>query len=152
MLIHSQSAGTDYQDYFFSRLAPAASLSVLLYSAASEAEQTISRISNQSGCNRRVNLLRATQGFAYIFGSMIVSVSSMMSWFTRWNVSSTFISSLWGRPTLSIQVLVSKPTVSTTNVVSSVHLPTEYPYHRCSSISLGSSRPSLQMVRHASSL
>src|SRR5438105_2919827 len=39
------------------------------------------------------------------------------------------------------------PTVCTTNVVSSSHLPTEYPYH-LGSESFGSSRPSVQILRH----
>src|SRR5260370_95310 len=51
----------------------------LLYSAVSEGEQYISRMSNPRGCKRRGNLLRACQGCVYILGSSIVTVSSMLS-------------------------------------------------------------------------
>src|SRR5713101_1113505 len=102
---------------FFAFLsATACSATVLLYSCASDAEQIISRISNHSGCNRRRNLFKGLHGFVYILGSSIVIVNSMMSWFTRCHVSVTFNSSLCGRPTLSIHVLSSSPTVSATNV------------------------------------
>src|SRR5207302_3095921 len=66
-------------NYFFFELAMAGRLTCLSNSACSEGEQIISRRSKSAGCNRRGNLLRAFQGFAYIFGSMIVSVSSRMS-------------------------------------------------------------------------
>src|SRR6267378_3573627 len=112
-------------NYFFFESAMAGLLTCLSNSACSEGEQSISRRSKSAGCKRRGNLLRAFQGFVYIVGSMIVSVSSRMSWLTRWNRSSTRKSPLCGRPTLSIQVLASSPTVWTTNVVSSSHLPIE---------------------------
>src|SRR5256885_11712965 len=99
---------------FFS--ATACSAIVLLYSCASDAEQIISRISNHSGCNRKRNLFKGLHGFVYILGSSIVIVNSIMSWFTRCQVSVTFNSSLSGRPTLSIHVLSSSPTVCVTNV------------------------------------
>src|SRR5216683_2240342 len=111
--------------YFFFESAIAGLLTCLSNSACSEGEQSISRRSKSAGCNRMGNLLRAFQGFVYIVGSMIVSVSSRMSWLTRWNRSSTRKWLLCGRPTLSIQVLSSSPTVWTTNVVSSSHLPIE---------------------------
>src|SRR5207302_1395431 len=107
------------RSYFF-RLAflsaTACSATVLLYSCASEAEQIISRISNHSGCSLMRNLFKGFHGFVYIFGSSIVIVTSKTSWFTRCQVSVTFNSSLWGRPTLSIHVRSSNPTVSVTNV------------------------------------
>src|SRR3984893_7435412 len=111
--------------YFFFESAMAGLLTCLSNSACSEGEQSISRRSKSAGCNRKGNLTRAFQGFVYIVGSVLVSVSSRMSWFTRWNRSSTRKSPLCGRPTLSIQVLASSPTVCTTNVVSSSHLPIE---------------------------
>src|SRR5467141_1897432 len=94
-------------NYFFFESAMAGLLTCLSNSACSEGEQSISRRSKSAGCKRRGNLLRAFQGFVYIVGSMIVSVSSRMSWLTRWNRSSTRNSPLCGRPTLSIQVLAS---------------------------------------------
>jgi len=100
-------------------------LTCLSNSACSEGEQIISLRSKSAGCNRMGNLFSAFQGFVYICGSLIVSVISMMSWFTRRNRSSTRKSLLCGRPALSIQVLSSSPVVSTTNVASSSHLPVE---------------------------
>src|SRR5882672_5406733 len=52
---------------------------ILLYSANSEGEQIISRTSKLGGCNLKRNLSTATQGFVYIFGSSIVTVSSNVS-------------------------------------------------------------------------
>src|SRR6266851_9046423 len=111
--------------YFFFESAMAGLLTCLSNSACSEGEQSISRRSKSAGCNRRGNFMSAFQGFVYIVGSMVVRVSSRRSWFTRWNRSSTRKSLLCGRPTLSIQVLSSSPTVWTMNVVSSSHLPVE---------------------------
>src|SRR3989442_1393371 len=88
----------------------------LLYSAKSVGEQSISLTSKLGVCNSKRNLSSATQGFVYIFGSLIVTVSSKWSWSTRRNRSSTRRSLLWGRPALSIQVLSSIPEVCTTNV------------------------------------
>lgn len=49
----------------------------LLYSAISDGEQYISRISKPRGCNRKGNLLRASHGSVYILGSSIVTESSI---------------------------------------------------------------------------
>ena len=100
--------------YFFSGLAMAGLLTSLSNVACSEGEQSISLMSNASDCNLIGNYSGAFHGFVYIFGSMIVRVSSIRSWFTRWNRSSTRKSPLCGRPALSIQVLSSMPVVSTT--------------------------------------
>lgn len=51
----------------------------LLYSANSDGEQIISLTSKFGGCNLKRNLLRATQGFVYIFGSSMITVSSSVS-------------------------------------------------------------------------
>src|ERR1700730_9221576 len=51
----------------------------LLYSANSDGEQIISLTSKLGGFNLKRNLLRATQGFVYIFGSSIVMESSSVS-------------------------------------------------------------------------
>ena len=57
----------------------AGSLTNFLYSANSDGEQSISRTSKSAGCNFMGNLSRATQGFVYIFESLIVTVSSKVS-------------------------------------------------------------------------
>jgi hypothetical protein len=51
----------------------------LLYSANSDGEQIISLTSKSGGFNLKRSLSRATQGFVYIFGSSIVTVSSNVS-------------------------------------------------------------------------
>jgi hypothetical protein len=51
----------------------------LLYSENSDGEQIISLTSKVGGSNLKGNLSRATQGFVYIFGSSIVTVSSNVS-------------------------------------------------------------------------
>src|SRR5881628_1964281 len=55
-----------------------------LYSRASDAEGIISIRSVSGGSSRRASLLRGVQGFVYVFGSSIVTVSSIVFWFTRW--------------------------------------------------------------------
>src|SRR5215470_8248103 len=47
----------------------------LLYSAKSVGEQSISLTSKLGGCKSKRSLSSATQGFVYIFGSLIVTVS-----------------------------------------------------------------------------
>jgi len=48
----------------------------LLYSAKSVGEQSISLTSKLGACKSKRNLSSATQGLVYIFGSLIVTVSS----------------------------------------------------------------------------
>src|SRR5712692_3676007 len=101
----------------------------LLYFSSSDGEQYISGTSVCGSANFMGNLSMDTHGFVYIFGSSIVTESSKRSWFTRCHRSSTRSLSLIGRPVESSQTLSSGiiPTVWTTSVVSSTHLPTEYP-------------------------
>src|SRR5256885_8321894 len=88
----------------------------LLYFIYSDTEHICSLTSKSGGSNFMGNLFIATQGFAYIFGSSMVTVSSNRSRLARWNRSSTRRSSLCGRPPLSSQVLSSVPEVCATNV------------------------------------
>src|SRR5258706_4723123 len=99
----------------------------LLYCSNSYGEQYISETSVCGSCNFMGNLSMDTQGLVYIFGSSMVTVSSKRSWFTRCHRSSTRRASLIGRPVESSQTLFSGiiPTVWTTSVVSSTHLPLE---------------------------
>src|SRR6266853_1523835 len=135
---------------YLSSLPLATSPYSLLYLSISDGMHIISTTSYSGDCNLMGNLFMATHGFVYIFGSSIVTVNSKLSWSTRWKRSSTRIASLTGRPVSSSQALSSPivPTVWTTSVLSSTHLPAEYPYHFGSGISFGRSRPSVQMVRH----
>src|SRR5438445_5714804 len=55
----------------------------LLYSDVSDGAQYISRMSKPRGCSRSGNLFSASHGSVYIFGSSMVTVSSMLSWSTR---------------------------------------------------------------------
>ena len=52
---------------------------ILLYSANSDGEQIISLTSKLGGFNLKRSLSRATQDFVYIFGSLMVTVSSNVS-------------------------------------------------------------------------
>src|ERR1700704_3325867 len=116
-------------DSYFSST-PLAGLPInLSYFSISDGEQYISMTSVWGSCNFIGNLFMAIQGFVYILGSSIVTVSSKWSWSARWNCSSTRIASLTGRPVISSQTRSSGiiPTVWATSVVSSTHLPTEYP-------------------------
>jgi hypothetical protein len=71
--------------YFFGFEGRTALLTCRLYSAMSIGEQSNSVISKSAGSKWRGNLLRPIQGCVYILGSSIVTVSSMLSWSTRWS-------------------------------------------------------------------
>src|ERR1700747_3026348 len=76
----------------------------LSYFAVSDGAHSISGISKWRDCNLKDNLSRATQGFVYIFGSVILIDDSKWSAPTRRYVASTCRAPLCGRPALSIQV------------------------------------------------
>jgi hypothetical protein len=65
--------------YYLSGGATTSSPISLLYSAMSDGEQYISRISKPRGCNRSGKLFRASHGSVYIFGSSIFIVSCIWS-------------------------------------------------------------------------
>lgn len=77
-------------------------------------------------CSRIGNFI-VCHGMVYIFGSSIVSDHSRSSESTRRNVSMMRARSLIGRPVESSQTRssASVPTVCTSSVLSSIHLPTE---------------------------
>ncbi len=52
----------------------------LLYSASSEGEHIISLTSKSAGLKMNCNLSRAIQGFVYILGSSIFTLSSSTHW------------------------------------------------------------------------